>query len=241
MVFRARRASDGKEVAVKIPKSLSEAAGRSYLQEIFSWHRLSHENIAELYDLNITPVPYLETELCESGLDDLAKPLETREAACLVLQISEGLKHAHSQGIVHRDLKPQNILLRDGIPKITDWNVSILASEARGTDYYGFSPTYAAPEQLSPKELGKSDHRTDIYQLGVIFYELVAGKLPFKGDNMTELLARIKEVDPIVPTSAQVVEHIILKCLKNNMEDRYQSIEELQRDLHEYLNSVDAE
>jgi len=233
-VFRAKR--NGKKVAVKIPVALDSATGKSFLKEIENWVKLDHPNIVKVYDYNILPIPYFEMELCDQSLADLPKPLKEK-AAWLIFNICEGLKYAHSRGIIHRDLKPQNIMLKDGIPKITDWGLSKILAESKST-LQAFSPLYAAPEQIS-KKFGKPDKKTDIWQLGVIFYELVTGKLPFEGKDITEIGFAIVNENPKPPSEinpeAKDVEQIIMKCLEKDKNKRYQSAEELQKDLAIYL------
>lgn len=240
-VFKAKRKSDGKVVAVKIPISLDEATGKSFLKEIKAWEELKHPNIVELYDMNIMPLPYFEMEYVDNrSIEELKKPIEVERAARIVFDISEGLKYAHSRGIIHRDLKPHNVLLtKDLIPKITDWGLSKVLAESKTSSVAGFSPVYAAPEQVSPKQFGRADARTDIYQLGTIFYELVAGRLPFGGDSLAEISSAIINEKP-APSStlnpgARDVEHIILKCLAKNQGERYQSVQELQKALADFL------
>jgi formylglycine-generating enzyme required for sulfatase activity/serine/threonine protein kinase len=239
-VFKARR-KDGRVVAVKIPLSLDEATGKSFLREITSWQRLSHKNIVSLFDANILPIPYLEQEYCDGwSLESLKKPLEITKACEIVFDIAEGLNYAHKQGIVHRDLKPQNILLtKDNVPKITDWGMSRVIAESRSSTQHGYTPAYASPEQVSPKKFGKPDERTDIYQLGVIFYNLLTGELPFKGDDIVEISSAIVNEKPIAPSElnpeTKKVEHIVRKCLSKNKEGRYQSVEELQKELSKFV------
>ena len=238
-VFRVKRRNDGQEVAVKVPLNLDPATGKSFIREITSWQRLKHMNIVRLNDLNILPIPYLEMELCQKSLHELPKPLVAESAASMMFHVAEGLKYAHSQGIIHRDLKPQNILLLGEVPKISDWGLSKVVAETKSTAVQSFSPLYAAPEQLSPQKFGKPDHRTDIYQLGTIFYELATGELPFKGDNITELMGQIINTEPTKTSvrnpATNEVEPIIMKCLQKEMKERYQSVAEMQRDLAEYL------
>ncbi len=239
-VFRAKRKSDGRFVALKIPISLDEATGRSFVREINAWNNLKHVNIVELFDLNVLPIPYLELEYVEKNLEELKKPVEVETAARIIYEIAEGMGYAHSKGLIHRDLKPHNILLTgDQVPKITDWGLSKIMAESKSSSQYGFSPVYAAPEQISPKKFGAPDKRTDIYQLGVVFYELVCGRLPFGGEDFAGISSAIIFEEPDAPSSvnaeAGVVEQIILTCLAKKKEERYQSIEDMQRDLGKYL------
>ena len=235
-VFKAKR-KDGKVVAVKVPISLDPATGKSFLRELLSWTKLNHGNIVKVYDYNILPIPYFEMELCDQSLADLPKPMEIEKASWVIFNVAEGLKYAHKQGIIHRDLKPQNIMLKDGIPKIPDWGLSKVIAKSKSLSATAFTPHYASPEQVTNKS---KDHRTDIWQLGVIFYELVTGELPFKGENLVEIGMAIATQQPIPPSQlnpeAKKVEHIIMKCLEKNPEDRYQSVEELQQDLAKILN-----
>jgi len=156
-----------------------------------------------------------------------------------MLEIARGLRYAHGKGIIHRDLKPSNILLKDDIPKLSDWGLSKVRSESRLTTSISMSPMYAAPEQYSPKAFGKSDERTDIFQFGIILYELTTGELPFKGEDLNEISFAITN-ETLKPPSkvnpeAIDIEPIVLKCLQKKKEDRYQSIAELQSDLASFL------
>jgi len=234
-VFRATR-PDNIEVAVKIPLSLDAATGKSFIAELQSWTRLSHPNIVKLYDYNIMPIPYFEMEYCESALTDMEKPMAPREAAGIIFNICEGVKIAHNQRIIHRDLKPQNILIKNGVPKVSDWGLSRVVTESRTSTTTSFTAYYAAPEQIN--NTGK-DERTDIWQIGVIFYELVTGVLPFTGESMVGVVSAITMENPqppseIVAESADV-ESIILKCLEKKLDNRFQSVLELQRELARYL------
>jgi serine/threonine protein kinase len=201
-----------------------------------NWTKLSHPNIVRLYDFNIMPVPFFEEELCDSALSDQEKPLECEKAAWLLFNICEGLKFAHSQKIIHRDLKPQNILMKNGEPKISDWGLSRIISDSTTTTTISFTPNYAAPEQINGRN---KDERTDIWQLGVILYELVTGILPFNGDSMVEVGMNIATKDPQPPSlilpSSHEVEAMIMKCLEKNPSKRYQSVLELQKDLARFL------
>ena len=227
-VFKAKR-KDGKFVAVKIPISMDAVTGKSFIAEMQNWTKLSHPNIVGLYDFNIMPMPYFEMELCDGSLAEIPKPVGTEEAAWLIFNVCEGLKYTHKRSIIHRDLKPQNILLKNGVPKISDWGLSKVISDSTSTTATSFTPYYAAPEQVNNKS---KDERTDIWQLGVILYELTTGELPFRGDSVVEVAVNIATKDPrrpseINPGAAQI-EPVILKCLEKDPAKRYQSVLELQ-------------
>jgi len=240
-VFSARRKSDGLTVAVKIPISFDEMTGKSFLNEIAAWETLRHPNIVKVTAVNILPVPFVEMEFVPEALEATKKPIPVWKAVHLVRGIADGLKYAHEHGFIHRDIKPHNILLNgDFVPKITDWGMSkVLANEVKKSSIAGFSLSYAAPEQVSPSEFGRTDERTDIYQLGVVFYELVTGSVPFGGESIVEVGNAILREQPKPPSEfnadAAVVENIILKCLEKDPSNRYQSSLELLEALDGYL------
>ena len=244
-VFSARRKSDALMVAVKIPISFDEMTGKSFLNEIAAWETLRHPNIVKVTAVNILPVPFVEMEYVPDALEAIEKPIPVWKAVHLIRGIADGLKYAHEQGFIHRDIKPHNILLdKDFVPKITDWGMSkVLANEVKKSSIAGFSLSYAAPEQVSPSEFGRTDERTDIYQLGVVFYELVTGSVPFGGESIVEVGNAILREQPIPPSEfnsdAAVVEKIILKCLEKDPAKRFQSSAEVLDALDRYLDDED--
>ncbi len=244
-VFSARRKADGIKVAVKIPISFDETTGKCFLNEIAAWETLRHENIVEVTAVNILPVPYVEMEFVPGSLEALEKPLPVWKAVHIINGVTAGLRYAHEHGFIHRDIKPHNILLTDDVvPKITDWGMSkVLAADVKKSSIAGFSLSYAAPEQVSPSEFGRTGERTDIYQLGVVFYELVTGSIPFGGESIVEVGNAILRDEPIPPSEynpdAEAVQKIILKCLEKDPARRYQSAAELLDAVAGYLDEDD--
>jgi eukaryotic-like serine/threonine-protein kinase len=244
-VFSAVRKTDGLKVAVKIPISFDEMTGRSFLNEIKAWETLRHENIVEVFGVNILPVPYVEMEFVPTSLEELEKPFAVWKAVHIIRGITDGMRYAHEHGFIHRDIKPHNILMTaDLVPKITDWGMSkVLAADVKKSSIAGFSLSYAAPEQVSPSEFGRTDERTDIYQLGVVFYEMVTGSIPFGGESIVEVGNAILRESPLAPSEytddVAPVEKIILKCLEKHPADRYQSAAELLDALSRYLEEDD--
>jgi len=234
-VFRAWDEKEGRDVAVKIPIRYDEVTGTQFTKELHVWEGLHHKNIVEIYAANIFPVPYIEMEYVESSLASIQFPLDTVRAVLIIAGIAQGLQYAHGQGIVHRDIKPENIMVtRDGTPKISDWGLS-KAEGTKQSGMIGFSLEYAAPEQLAPNIYGEPGPWTDIYQLGVIFYEMLAGHVPFNGSGMGEITHAILHEDPRPfilngPYAAEIRE-IIMKCMHKNPKERYGSVEELLDDL----------
>ncbi|MEI6842808.1 MAG: protein kinase, partial [Methanomicrobiales archaeon] len=234
-VFKAKR-KDGVYVAVKLPLYLDESMGRSFIAEIVNWTKLSQPNIVKLYDFNIMPFPYFEEEFCDSSLDNIKKPLDQSKAALIMSNVCEGLKYAHALQVIHCNLKPQNILLKNGVPKISDWGLSKVIVSDSTASRECFTPCYAAPEQVTNKP---KDQRTDIWQVGVILYELVTGSLPFTGDNIIETIEKIATRDPVPPgdinPDAKTIELMILRCMEKDPLSRYQSVADLQKDLAVFL------
>ena len=238
-VYRAQT-KDGRSVALKLPKALDPKGGRVFLAEVGNWQRLQHPNIVRLHDSNIIPSPYMELEWIEGGpLDALEKPIAVDEAAAMVLKISDAMQHAHGWHVIHRDLKPGNVLLGpEREPKVTDWGMSKVATLSGVSGAVrGYTLLYAAPEQLDP-QLGETTEKTDVYQLGVMFYELVSGRVRFMGESAPMIISQTLSSEPPLPSTfvmeALEVDALILGCLAKASEDRL-DLETFRRKLHEYL------
>jgi len=234
-VFKAKR-KDGIYVAVKLPLYLDEWKGRSFIAEMQNWMEFDHPNIVKIYDFNVMPFPYFEEEFCDSSLNKIKKPLDPAKAAWIMFNVCEGLKYAHARQVIHCDLKPQNILLKKDAPKISGWGLSEVLNDSTSSETTAFTPYYAAPEQVTNKP---KDQRTDIWQVGVILYELVTGSLPFTGDNIIETIEKIATRDPVPPgdinPDAKTIELMILRCMEKDPLSRYQSVADLQKDLAVFL------
>jgi hypothetical protein len=235
-VFRAWDADENRAVAIKVPVRFDEVTGAQFTKELHIWQGLHHKNIVEVYAANVFPMPYIEMEYVESSLATRRFPLEPEEAVKIVMGIAEGLQYAHDRGIVHRDIKPENILLdSDGTPKITDWGLAKALADTKHTGIISFSLSYAAPEQLAPNIYGDAGKWTDIYQLGVLFYEMVTGRLPFEGSGMGEVTHAILHTTPQSPDvtgkNADLIRKIILKCIQKKPEDRYRDVSEIFEEL----------
>jgi serine/threonine-protein kinase len=198
--------------------------------------RLSHPNVVTLIDRGSTETDdYLVFEYVEGrSLKEMVKekPLAVPEAGRILGQIAEGLAAAHQAGIVHRDVKPQNILIdRQGHAKITDFGIATGPDWTRVTKAGSIigSARYMSPEQVRSKPV---DARSDIYSLGVVMYEMLAGHPPFNGGNMPEI-ARQHLNNPPPPLGElrsdlpPGLEKIVLHCLEKLPEDRFVSMDEL--------------
>lgn len=232
-VFKAVN-KKGQKVAIKIPKTFDRRAERTFITEVSNWSYLDHPNIVKLYDFKILPIPYIETEFCESSLKKGMKPL--KEAVNIIYEVAKGLQYAHNKHIIHGDVKFSNILIKDGVYKISDWGLSKLKTD-ESLSLSGATPSYAAPEQIS-HDFGKADERTDIYQLGIVFYALLTGKLPFKGEVFQIYSSTLTKM-PTPPTEinadAGPVNDIVMKCLNKNKEDRFSSMGELIEALDDFI------
>ena len=240
-VFRAVRRKDGAVVAVKVPISFDETTGRVFLKEMKLWEGLTHPNIVRICSVNILPVPYVEMEYVSRPLAGATLPLSPTAAAVIVRDIVHGLMYAHEHGIIHRDIKPHNILLaKDDTAKITDWGLGAVMGDRHESSIVGFSIQYAAPEQIAPRRFGEADPRTDIYQTGIVFYELLTGRRPFDDGGLGEMTDAILSETP-VPPSARVPaaarwDEVVMRCIAKEKDDRFPSAEALAEALDAILN-----
>ncbi|MFA6364017.1 protein kinase [Methanoregula sp.] len=235
-VFRVHDEKNNRDIAVKVPIRFDEVTGSQFTKELNVWEGLHHKNIVEIYAANIFPRPYIEMEYVESSLEGQHFPLDEKKAVAIITGVAEGLRYAHEQGIVHRDIKPGNIMIApDGTAKITDWGLS-KAEGTKQSGLIGFSLEYAAPEQLAPNLYGEPGPWTDIYQMGVLFYEMLTGHVPFAGDGMGEITHAILHEEPVPALSggahADAINAIITKCIMKRPQDRYASVADLLSDLN---------
>lgn len=257
-VFRVRRVRDSKIFALKLPR-IDENTSSYFIKEVATWYTLNHLNIVKLYKADFNPLPYMEMEYIEGvrkngkvirELEKYPKPMNEDDAVEVIEGISHGLKYVHDKGIFHHDLKPLNVLLQNKnnhiIPKITDFNLARIEAKTSVTKKNAFSPLYAAPEQLDPEKYGIPDQRTDIYHLGVIFFNLLSGKLPYEGTSTAAVLSKIvSENCQSVPLSAfqpslSHYDGVFEKLLATKMGDRYLKITEFLKDL-ESIRTVKKE
>jgi serine/threonine-protein kinase len=163
--------------------------------------------------------------------------LATDEVLQLTRQISRGLDYAHSNGIVHRDIKPANIMITaNGTVKIMDFGIAKSGGQVTNTGQVLGTPNYMSPEQVKGRPL---DGRSDLFSLGVILYEMLTGEKPFVGQNVTTIIYKIVNENPITPRDLDVTVHpglsaIVTKALAKAPDDRYQTGADLVRDLENY-------
>ena len=237
-----------REVAVKVLRgdlADDEKFVRRFQREANSASSLRHPNIVEMYDVGEDNGKYFIVMEYVNGktLKSLIKKrgaLNLTEAIDIMLQLASGIACAHDSYIIHRDIKPQNVLiLEDGRVKITDFGIAMAlnSNELTQTNSVMGSVHYLPPEQASG---AGSTIKSDIYSLGILMFELLTGKVPFKGDNAVEIAIKhmkdpIPSVCAINPSIPQSVENIILKACAKNPKNRYDSVNDMYEDLRTCL------
>ena len=216
--------------AIKIPKvdtqkTLSLEYARDFLREAEIWSKLNHKNIVRVFEFDVKPLPYIVMEYCETSLREKIRELDISKALDIALKIAEALEYAHLHGVVHRDIKPENVLLCNGEPKLSDWGIAkVLLKTSTRSDYVG-TPLYSAPEQLDPETYGEIDWRTDIWQFGCLFYEIIEKEPPFYADYPGKLAVEILTKPPrSFKKMPKLLRQIIMKCLEKKKEDRWRSM-----------------
>ncbi len=242
-----------RNVAVKVLRgdlASDEKFVRRFQREALAASSLSNQNIVEVYDVGedngeyYIVMEYIEGKHLKQLLKKRGK-LTVTEAVDIVLQITDGLSVAHDSYIIHRDIKPQNIMiLENGLVKITDFGIAMAMNSTQLTQTNSVmgSVHYLPPEQASGKG---ATLQSDIYSIGILFYELLTGKLPFKGENAVEIaLKHLKEPLPSIryelPNIPQSVENIIIKATAKNPKNRYADAREMHEDLKTCLDPARA-
>ena len=240
-----------RNVAIKVLRgdlSNDEKFVRRFQREALSASSLAHPNIVEMYDVGEDDgTYYIVMEFVDGKtLKQLLKKrgtLTLSEAIDIMSQLTDGMAHAHDSYIIHRDLKPQNIMIKDdGQIKITDFGIAMALNSTQLTQTNSVmgSVHYLPPEQASGKGC---TIKSDIYSMGIIFYELLTGNLPFRGDNAVEIalkhmrepLPSLREENPAIPQS---IENIIRRATAKNPRNRYESARSMHEDL---LTALDDE
>lgn len=240
---------DGEEVAVKVLRTNYQTdpiAVARFQREARAMADLDHPHIVRITDIGEEEgQQYLATEYV-AGLDlkryiKEHHPLSNEEAVRIMGQILLAMRLAHTRGIVHRDLKPQNILLTpDGTAKVTDFGIAVAFAETSLTQTNSMlgSVHYLSPEQARGS---KATFQSDIYAMGIIFYEMLTGHIPYDGDSaVTIALQHFQKPLPSViaenPSVPQALENVVIKATAKKLTDRYQSVSEMYVDLSTSLS-----
>jgi eukaryotic-like serine/threonine-protein kinase len=263
-VYLANDLNLGRPVALKIlPSQFTEdvAQVRRFAREARSASALNNPNIITIHEigqedgLHFMATEFIEGRTLRERLAD--GPLPVDDVIDLVVQITKALAAAHAAGIIHRDIKPENVMVRpDGLVKVLDFGLA-KPSERELSDSGTMTPltlslqtdanmmmgtvSYLSPEQVRRE---KVDHRTDIFSLGVVLYEMLAGERPFKGDTGGEVFAAIQQSEPPPITSAQIpaeLHRVIGRALAKRAAARYQTADELRHDLTRIARSMEKQ
>ena len=238
-----------RNVAVKVLRgdlANDEKFVRRFQREALSASSLSHPNIVEMYDVGeddgqyYIVMEYVDGKTLKQVLKSRGK-LSITEVIDIMLQLTDGMAHAHDAYIIHRDIKPQNIMiLSNGMIKITDFGVAASLNSTQLTQTNSVMGTvhYLPPEQAQGKG---STIKSDIYSMGIMMYELLTGLVPYKGDNAVEIaLKHLKEPVPSVrkvdPTIPQSIENIIIRATAKNPKNRYTDARSMHEDLKTALD-----
>ena len=244
--YRARDRETGQDVVLKIPfaNMIGDPAtyGR-YQRETEIGRRLVHPHIQRLIDTGqldgVAPyivMEYVEGDLLRNYLQEHA-PLPIEEAVGLASQLADALETCHGEGIVHRDLKPENVLITpEHQLKLLDFGIALLQGArrltwSRLTNSVG-TPDYMAPEQVRGE---RGDARTDIYALGVMLYEMLAGRVPYDGDNPLAIMSQhVNSEAPRLRNVPPALAGIVARAIRREAAQRYRSMAELHSDLQHW-------
>jgi eukaryotic-like serine/threonine-protein kinase len=254
VVYKAEDPNLDRTVALKTISLDKDAEGRAEYQKRFFLEakaagKLNHAHIVTTYDFGeVDGMAYLAMELMEGT--DLRKrvqqgPIPAIEAVEIACQVAEGLAYAHQRGIVHRDVKPANIMLPErGPAKIMDFGLARmrLADHKTSTGIVLGTPRYMSPEQISGQPV---DHRSDIFSLGIVLWEMLTGKRLFSGTEMAQVSHSITydEHEPPTRVNAELpamLDFVVARALKKDPAVRYQDADEMAADLHTCLAELQA-
>ncbi|HEU4525957.1 MAG TPA: serine/threonine-protein kinase, partial [Gemmatimonadales bacterium] len=252
-VYLARDRRYERPVAVKVldPDIATAVGSERFLREIRITAQLQHPHIVPLLDsgeastLLYAVMPYIEGESLRDRLMGQGR-LATTEAVTVAWEVADALDYAHRRGVVHRDIKPENILVSNGHAMVADFGIARAVGLAGGATLTGVgfpigTAAYMSPEQATAASL--VDGRSDIYSLGCVLYEMIAGRMAFTGPSLKSVLTQQLTVDPPLvhisrPDVPPAIIAIVRRCMMKQPEERYQSAGELAQDLRGTLTEL---
>ncbi len=257
VVYKARDTDLDRDVALKFLSphlAASEADKARFMQEAKSAAALDHPNICTIFGIEeFDPAStggrgekqlfFAMSFVDGTTLREKIPTLSLKQAIDVAIQVADGLSAAHEKGIVHRDIKPENIMIRkDGIVQVMDFGLARLRDSSSRINRLTMAGStvgtagYMSPEQVQGQD---ADHRSDIFSLGVLLYEMLTGQLPFKGVHQTALAYEIVNVDPppvslVKPGLDPDLDALVFECLAKEPSERFQSVAELAKELRRY-------
>jgi serine/threonine-protein kinase len=235
-VYRAYDMVHRREVVIKIPDQSmigDPAQYERFQRELEVMSTLNHPAILKgLGSGRYNRIPYLATEFVDGKslreIIETSAPLPVEEAIALIIKIADGMAYCHQNSVIHRDLKPENILVTaDGQPVIMDFGLALTKGSHRVT-YSNLSATMGTPDYMAPEQIDgqRGDARTDVYALGTILFEMLAGRLPFTGDTPMAVMAQhlngtAPRLDKLNPSLSPEIAAVVATSLQRDADKRY--------------------
>src|SRR5437868_15360891 len=264
-VYLAEDTRLGRKIALKLlAEELTQNRDRlnRFDQEAYAASALNHPNILTIYEMGDEGGRHFIATECVDGQTLRTRlsgaPMELSEVLSVAIQIAGALEEAHAAAIIHRDIKPENVMIRrNGHVKVLDFGLAKLMERAAADETDTEAVTralvqtdagmvlgtsqYMSPEQARGKPV---DARTDIWSLGVVLYEMAAGRAPFAGETKTDVIVAIAKNDPLplarfAPNAPAEFEWIVMKALRKNVDERYQTVKELETDLKKLKQRIE--
>jgi len=248
-VHKVRLENSGDVVALKIPQwqsTLSRTAAEAFVDEARTWTQLDdHEHIISVRNFGVDPYPWMLLEFMDRG--NLAAHIESlsiRQGLQILIDVCDATHYAHQHGVAHTDIKPENIMFTTTDDEITvkigDWGLAqVMLEHSKSVE--GMTPSYASPEQIDPDTFGSTGPRTDIYQLGVITYEILTKQVPYDYDSMAATMNAVVSKDLTPPSAhddrlAPAIDEAVLTAMATDKEDRYETVLYFRDALRELLS-----
>ncbi len=250
-VYLAVQLSLERRVAIKVLRATGaeddpERTEKRFLREGRTLAKITHKNVCGIYDIaKVGDIAYIAMEYLDGGtlVDKLRRGVSVAESIAIVVQVGSALDEAHKLGIVHRDLKPANVMLRGGrVPVLTDFGIAreLTASQTRITaeNMIVGTPIYMSPEQVSG---GEVDGRSDLYSLGIMFYELLIGRPPYQGDTPIAVCMQHLTADlPRLPPEFTDLQPVLDRMLAKRRDDRFANMAEFNHALRDVFIASEA-